>query len=434
MLYRSQLALACLCATGLCAPSPSAAAEVLGPITVTGSAIDDRFATTVSDPVSTTTFSRDQVERQHAKNLIEVLRSVSGLTADLQGDGETLKIKLRGVENQRYMGEKPGVAIVIDGVPVYERTGKVNIDLDNIESIKVIKGGASWLYGEDALAGAVVITTRRGAGQKGMSVEADAGSFGYRRGLVRAGFALDDVTGHLQYSDRKQDGYYFLSRTYSRTLSGNLKYALGGTSDLSLGFETSSRFRDREGSVTGASAAAADPRGLNDGRGYSRNFNVDLGRYNLTYSNDLSERSNLLAVVYQYQDDTTFWSSPMRFSASGAPTTSVSDYATLNDYTQLQRGFKSEYRTRAGALAVMAGTEFKRNTFRNFNSTLNSYRTRPAGPVTPAGLGAGRRFHRREHPGPVRRGQAGAVRTHRRHAEPAARRDRGALRGRAGAR
>lgn len=53
--------------------------------------------------------------------------------------------------------------IVIDGVPVFERTGKVNIDLDNIESIKVIKGGSLYLFGEDALSGAVIITTKRGA-------------------------------------------------------------------------------------------------------------------------------------------------------------------------------------------------------------------------------------------------------------------------------
>lgn len=360
-------------------------ADELAPITITGSAIDDRFSSTATDPVSAVSFSRSQVESQHAKNLIEVLRSVSGITADLQGDGETIKIKLRGVENQRYMGEKPGVAIVVDGVPVFERTGKVNIDIDNIESIKVIKGGASYLYGEDALAGAVVITTKRGAAQQGFKVEADAGSFGYRRSLVRGGFAKDDVSGHLQYSDREQDGYYFMSQTYGKTLSGNLKYAINNSSDVSLGFEKSDRFRDREGSVTGVTAASLDPKGVDGGRGFSRNFNVNLSRYNLTYSNDIDEKSNLLAVLYQYQDDTTFWSNPMRFTATGASTTSLNDYSTLNDYNQVQRGFKSEYRTRYEQFALMGGVEVKRNSFKNRNSALNSYRGSPTGAVTAAG-------------------------------------------------
>lgn len=361
---------------------PSPTPTTLTPITVTGSAIDDRFADSVSDPVSTKTFSSQQVEERHAKNLIEVLRSVAGITADLQGDGETIKIKLRGVENQRYMGEKPGVAIVVDGVPVFERTGKVNIDLDNIESIKVIKGGASYLYGEDALAGAVIITTKRGASNKGFKVETDAGSFGYRRALVKGGFATDDITGHVQYSDRDQEGYYYLSRTFSKTYSGNLKYAINGTSDLSLGFENSKRFRDREGSVTGEVNAANDPTGANGGRGFSRNFNVDLSRYNLTYSNDLTDASNVLAVLYQYQDDTNYWSNPMRFTSTGAATSSVNDYSTFNDYGQVQRGVKTEYRQSFEDLAVMGGLELKRNTFENFNVALNSYRTVAANPAT----------------------------------------------------
>ena len=385
MLRLSSVSLACLGAMGLCPLAYAQPTDALGPITITGSAIDDRFSSSATDPVSSITISRKQVEEQHAKNLIEVLRSVSGVTADLQGDGETVKIKLRGVENQRYMGEKPGVAIIIDGVPVFERTGKVNIDIDNIESIKVIKGSASYLYGEDALAGAVVITTKRGAGQQGIKVETDVGSSGYRRATVRAGFAMDDVTGHIQYSDRDQDGYYFMSRTYSKTFSGNLKYALDAKSDLSFGFEKSDRFRDREGSVTGETNAASDPQGVNGGRGYTRNFNVDLGRYNLTYSNDLDQRSNLLAVLYQYQDDTRFWSAPMRYTAAGSATMDINDYSTLTDYTQVQRGLKTEYRTRFDKLALMGGLEIRRNTFDNLDSALNSYRSRPTGAVTPAG-------------------------------------------------
>lgn len=385
MLRLSSIHWACLGAMGLCSLAHAQTSDVLNPITITGSAIDDRFASSATDPVSSVTISRKQVEEQHAKNLVEVLRSISGVTADLQGDGETVKIKLRGVENQRYMGEKPGVAIIIDGVPVFERTGKVNIDIDNIESIKVVKGGASYLYGEDALAGAVIITTKRGASQQGFKVETDAGSSGYRRAMVRAGFAKDDLTGHIQYSDRDQDGYYFMSRTYSKTWSGNLKYALDAKSDLSFGFEKSERFRDREGSVTGEVNALNDPKGLDGGRGYNRNFNVDISRYNLTYSNDLDERSNLMAVLYQYQDDTSFWYSPMRFTATGASTTNAQDYSAITDYSQVQRGFKTEYRTRFERLALMGGLELKRGSFVNRTAALNSYRSRPTGPVTLAG-------------------------------------------------
>lgn len=385
--FRNRALLAALC--GLAAPiawaQESAETTTLRRVTVTDSAIEDRFDADDTDPVSRVRFDAPEVERQHAKNLIEILRSVPGVTADLQSDGETIKIKLRGIENQRFRGEKPGVAIVVDGVPVFERTGKVNVDLDNIERIEVVKGGASYLYGDDALAGAVIVTTKRGAGQRGLRFDADRGAFGYRRHLLHAGHAGDAFAAHLQYAEREQDGYYFLSSSRARTWSGNLQYALDDDSELALGFERSARFRDREGSVTGVTAARTDPRGRNEGRGYTRNFDVDLTRWNLRWSRDLDERSNLLAVVYEYRDETTYWSAPMRFDASGRPTTNVLDYSTLNDYRQAQRGAKAEYRATFDALALMGGIDLRRNVFENEATALNAFRTTPRGAVTPAG-------------------------------------------------
>ncbi|MCO5100570.1 MAG: TonB-dependent receptor [Burkholderiaceae bacterium] len=389
MLLESRKSTGCVALCALASSvTPVAAGEeptTLDRITVTDSAIEDRFDPGTTDPTSRARIDQAQVERQQAKNLIEILGSVSGVTADLQGDGETIKIKLRGIENQRFMGEKPGVAIVVDGVPVFERTGKVNIDLDNIERIEVVKGAASYLYGDDALAGAVMITTRRGAGQRGLRVDADRGAFGYRRHLLHAGFAGDALSGHVQYGEREQDGYYYLSSTHARTWSGHLQYALDDASDLSLGFEKSERFRDREGSVTGVTAATLDPTGRNEGRGYTRNFDVDLSRWNLRYSRDLDERSQLMAVVYEYRDDTSFWSAPMRFDAAGRPTTDVDDYSALNDYRQTQRGAKAEYRVSLPRFALMGGLDLRRNAFDNDNRALNSFRTTPRGPVTAAG-------------------------------------------------
>src|SRR5690606_18019866 len=142
----------------------------------------------------------------------------------------------------------------------------------------------------------------------------------------------DTRAARLQCAERERAGYYFLSSSRARTWSGNRQYALDDDSELALGFERWARFRDREGSVTGVTAARTDPRGRNEGRGYTRNFDVDLTRWNLRWSRDLDERSNLLAVVYEYRDETTYWSAPMRFDASGRPTTNVLDYSTLNDY------------------------------------------------------------------------------------------------------
>ena len=342
------------------------------------------FGENAREPSSTKTISGRQVEAEHADNLIQILKAIPGVTIDTSG-GDDLKIKLRGVENQRYMGEKPGVAIVIDGVPVFERTGKVNINLDNIQSIKVIKGGASYLFGEDALSGAVVITTKRGAANTGASLEADAGAYGYRRTLARLGLAGESFNGHVQLSERQADDFHFQSNYKSTAASGNLRWIPDKVSDLTLGFEKEDRFRDKHGVVTGVTQALEDPQG-SQGRDYARHFDVALQRLNLTYARDLSEQSNLLALAYEYTDHTLFWSAPQRFSGTGAAVTSSDAYTTLNDYQQRQRGAKTEWRSTQGAWALLGGAELKANRYLNLTTAKVAYRNSPTGAATPEGM------------------------------------------------
>lgn len=348
----------------------------LGEVTVTSTTIDDRFTSKRAEPSSIHDISGKTVDDKRPENIIQILQSIPGVTADLSS-GDEIKIKLRGIENQRYMGEKPGVAIVIDGVPVFERTGKVNIDLDNIESIKVIKGGASYLFGEDALVGAVIVTTKRGAKYKGITLAADEGSWGYSRQQARAGFATDWGTGHLQATQRGADDYYWQSSYQTNYIDGNLRLFLSDTSDLTFGFEKSDRAKDKHGSVKGATQAALDPTG-SIGRDYTRKYDVDLQKLHLTYSNDLTAKSNILATAYEYRDHTLFWSAPQRVAANGQ---SISDatpgaqelYTVLNDYHQTQRGLKGEWRASAGNVGWLAGVDLRRNEYRNLNTAKVDY-------------------------------------------------------------
>lgn len=365
----------------LALPASIACAQeaVFDQVVVTSTTIDDRFTGKRGEPTSVHEIGGDAVDKQRPENMIELLRSIPGVTADLSS-GDEIKIKLRGIENQRYMGEKPGVAIVIDGVPVFERTGKVNIDLDNIESIKVIKSGASYLFGDDALSGAVIITTKRGEKYKGVTVATDIGAWGYQRQLARVGFAGDWGSGHLQATRRAADDYYWQSSYETDNIDGNLRFYLTGTSDLTFGFEKSDRFKDKHGSVKGATQARLDPRG-EIGRDFTRMYGVDLQKLNLTYANDLTPNSNLLATLYEYRDQTAYWSSPQRVAANGQ---SISDsspgaqelYTTLNDYDQVQRGFKAEWRANAGNTGWLGGLDLRRNTYRNNNSAKVDYCTR----------------------------------------------------------
>jgi len=327
-------------------------------IRVESTTIDDKFENKRDEASNIAVISGDKVDKAHGENIQQMLQGVPGITTELQA-GDSLKIHIRGIENQVYMGEKPGVAVVIDGVPVFERTGRVNIDLDNIESIKVIKGGASYLFGDDALAGAVVITTKRGAKYAGYTLGAEAGSFGYTKGLARAGFSNEKASGHLQISRRHTDGYHDDSASTAKYLNGKLMYYLDDTSDLSLGMELSDRNKNSHGAVRGVDAAENDPKSediysYND---YANRFDVDLAKYFVTYSKDFSENENLMLNLYSYGDETQFYSKP--------DSVDPRLYENFNLYDQVQRGLKAEYRAGGEKLAWMAAADLRANRYKN---------------------------------------------------------------------
>lgn len=361
-------------------------AENLGIIGIDSTTIDDRFHPTRTEVSSTSAIDGKKVDEAHIENLQQVLQAIPGITSEIKA-GDSLKIHIRGVENQRYMGEKPGVAVVIDGVPVFERTGAVNIDLDNIASIKVIKGGASYLFGDDALAGAVIITTKKGAVNKSM-LSSEFGSFGYKKLLAETSFAKDSLNGRLQLSERKSDGYWQDSAYLSRYANGKLQYYIDDTSDLTFGLEASQREKDSHGTVEGMAQALSDPTSV-AGRDYSRKYDVELLKLFLTYAKDFGNNSNLLVNVYQYGDDTQFVSSPQKYTSTGTVVTDPNAYTTLNDYHQVQRGIKSEYRSNGESLAYMIGADLRNNIYDNKTSYLVNFRTRPTPPTYTAGTVTG---------------------------------------------
>jgi len=338
--------------------STNLSAAELGIISVESTTIDDKFENKRNEASNIGVISGEQIDAAHTQNVQEMLQGIPGITTELQS-GDSLKIHIRGIENQVYMGEKPGVAFVIDGVPVFERTGRVNLDMDNIESIKVIKGGASYLFGDDALSGAVIITTKRGAKYAGYTVGVDVGSFNYQKGLVRAGFAEENASGHVQVSRRETDSYYDDSASKADYINGKLQYYIDDSSDISFGLEQADRFKNSHGAVKGVTAAENDPRStdIDSYNDYTNRYDVDLAKYFATYSKDFNDTDNLMVNVYSFGDTTKFLSKPDR--------TDPTLYTYTNDYQQVQNGLKAEYRSSGKSLAWMAATDLRANSYKN---------------------------------------------------------------------
>ncbi len=169
----------CLLSALLCYCNVSAA-EPLPPITITAS----RTAIPIEEvPGALTVITKQEIENQHALYVSELLQNVPGLNISTQGSaGSVTQVRIRGAEANQ-------VLVIIDGVEANDPANSsefnfAHLPVDNIERIEVLRGPQSSLWGSDALAGVINITTTRpGTGKKFIATSAYGTNDSYQGGL-----------------------------------------------------------------------------------------------------------------------------------------------------------------------------------------------------------------------------------------------------------
>lgn len=227
---------------------PAYAGENLGAIEVTPAS---GASAPVSSAHSVTVIDREQIEKSHADNIVDILKGVAGIVvSDTSGVGAKARVDLGG------FGETASAnnVVLIDGrrinSPDLSGTDWAQIPLSQIERIEIIHGGGSTLYGDGAVGGAINIVTR--IPESGGQISAQAGSFGSYQGSARAGADAGRVRVESNISTSKSDGYRQNS-LFERADAGARAEA-----DLSdrLSFRMSGNYhRDRAG-LPGALTAA----------------------------------------------------------------------------------------------------------------------------------------------------------------------------------
>ena len=175
-------------------------AEVAEEIVVTGSRI--KRADNISSPTPMVTLGEDQIENTGSVNVYDILNELPqagealsrGNTNFTVGSSGVQTVNLRGLGNgrtltlvngRRWIGGLPGTGVVdLNSIPT-----------DLIERLEVITGGASSVYGSDAIAGVVNIILKDDF--EGMSVEVMEGAYDAGDGET----SLASVTFGAQFAD-----------------------------------------------------------------------------------------------------------------------------------------------------------------------------------------------------------------------------------------
>ncbi|SDZ95346.1 outer membrane receptor for ferrienterochelin and colicins [Arachidicoccus rhizosphaerae] len=138
------------------------------------------------------------IERRHGTDLLDVLRTMTGVRMSTdQTLGET-DISLLGMAGEN-------IKILLDGVPLLDRGATRNslsqIDLHSIERIEIVEGPLSVMYGADALAGVINIITKSTSLTISQVKEPKLGHFGAEINL------LEQTAGN-EYQPFDKDGVH----------------------------------------------------------------------------------------------------------------------------------------------------------------------------------------------------------------------------------
>ncbi|HEX3036997.1 MAG TPA: TonB-dependent receptor [Thermodesulfobacteriota bacterium] len=209
--------------------------EELEPVVVT--------ATKIPTPISqlgasVEIITEDEIRKQEAKDVIEVLRNVAGLNIVQSGSrGSPTSLFVRG-------GESDFNLILIDGVQVNDIGGSFDLGrltTDNIERIEIVKGSHSAIYGSDAVTSVINIITKKGAGKPTLGASAALGAHKENEGSLIQEYKASLQGGRenfglsLGYGRIDDNGILDVNNEYTNnTFSGALNFRPLDILDISV--------------------------------------------------------------------------------------------------------------------------------------------------------------------------------------------------------
>tara|TARA_R110002167_G_scaffold2709_5_gene13426 strand:- start:1030 stop:3417 length:2388 start_codon:yes stop_codon:yes gene_type:complete len=159
-------------------------------------------------PVAVSVLREDQINSAFSSNIEGLQALVPSVSFRKGNTTRNSAITIRGVGTISFsVAAEPSVSTVVDGV-VLGRSGQAFVDLYDLERIEVLRGPQGTLFGKNASAGVVNITTKRPSDEFEGSFEATLFQDNeYRLKTSVSGPLNDKVSGSLTVLKSQFDGY-----------------------------------------------------------------------------------------------------------------------------------------------------------------------------------------------------------------------------------
>lgn len=180
------------------------------------------------------------LEQQSPVAVVDALNKISGVYIQ-SGAVNTNRITIRGVGSRTLYGTNK-IKAYFNGIPITNGVGETALDIfdpEDLQSIEVIKGPKSTLYGTNI--GGTILLNSKNVKTKGYSVDhrTTLGSFGLFKNSTSANVSEKNVTLHFNYDHLELDGYrengnynrnsYFLNSSYRLNKKAQLSFLVSHT-------------------------------------------------------------------------------------------------------------------------------------------------------------------------------------------------------------
>ncbi len=189
-------------------------------------------------PVAVSVLREDQINSAFSANIEGLQALVPSVSFRKGNTTRNSAITIRGVGTISFsVAAEPSVSTVVDGV-VLGRSGQAFVDLYDLERIEVLRGPQGTLFGKNASAGVVNITTKRPSDDFEGSFEATLFQDNeYRLKTSVTGPLNDNVSGSLTIMKSQFDGY--INNVYNnQTVSGYDKEGVRAMLDIDAAGDT----------------------------------------------------------------------------------------------------------------------------------------------------------------------------------------------------
>lgn len=313
--------------------------------------------TTVSEldtPAAVSVVNGDEMRQAAPRvNLSESLGAVPGLQVqNRQNYAQDLQLSIRGFGSRSTYGVR-GLRIYVDGIPATMPDGQgqtSNIDIGSVDTIEVLRGPFSALYGNSS-GGVINVTSQTGTQPPTVEASSYYGSFGTwhygmkATGTVGDGSHAGDVDYTVSTNRFTTHGYRDHSGARKNLANARLGVRINDVSKLTLLLNSVDIKANDAGGLT-ADEWRDNPRQSPRGDQYNTRKNTRQTQAGLRYERQLSAQDDLSVIMYAGERETTQFQSIPR-----APQLKPSHAGGVIDLTRHYQGIDTRL-THRGELLV----------------------------------------------------------------------------------